>query len=65
MTGVKTMEEFLRELRLRWLGQIKKMDDERVPVNAISIGVNGLKKGRPKKRWRETREKEMMARGLK
>ena len=59
MTGVERLEEFLREQRLRWLGHVERMDKERGPVKALH------EEGRPKKRWKEGLECDMMARGWK
>ena len=64
MTGVVRLEEFLREKRLRWLGHVEKMDEERGPVKALLLEVDGTKKGRLKKRWKEVLECDMTARGL-
>ena len=64
MTGVVRLEEFLREKRLRWLRHVERMDEERGPVKALLLEVNGTKKGRPKKRWKEVVECDMTARGL-
>ena len=64
MTGVVRLEEFLREKRLRWLGHEERMDEERGPVKALLLVVDGTKKGRPKKRWKEVLECDMTARGL-
>ena len=65
MTGVVRLEEFLREKKLRWLlGHVERMDEERGPVKALLLKVDGTKKGRPKKRWREVLECGMTARGL-
>ena len=63
MTGVVRLEEFLREKRLRWLGHVKRMDEERGPVKALLLEVDGTKKGRPKKRWKEILKCAMTARG--
>ena len=65
MTGVEKIEEFLREQRLRWFEHMEKIDDERAPVKAKTFVVNGSKRGRPKKRWKKTIEKDKLARGLK
>ena len=51
MTGVVRLEEFLREKRLQWLEQVETMDEERGPVKALLLEVDGTKKGRLKKRW--------------
>ena len=64
MTCVERLEEFLREQRLRWLGHVERMDEERGPVKALKLEVDGTKKGRPKKRWKKVVESDMIARGL-
>ena len=64
MTGVVRLEEFLREKRLRWLGHVERMDEERGPVKATLLEIEGTKKGTPKKRWKEVLECDMTARGL-
>ena len=58
------LEEFLKEKRLRWLGHVERMDEERGPVKALFLEVDGTKKERPKKRWKEVLECDMTARGL-
>ena len=63
MTGVVRLEEFLREKRLRWLGHVERMDEEKGPVKALLLEVHGTKKGRPKKRWKEVLKCDMTARG--
>ena len=35
--GVKRLEEFLREQRLRCLGHVERMDEERCPVKALHL----------------------------
>ena len=44
---------------------MEKTDDERAPVNAKIFVVNGSKRGRPKKKWKEIVEKDVLAKGLK
>ena len=62
MTGVK-IENFLREQRLRWFGHLERMNDERAPVKAKNFVVKHSKIGRPRKRWKEVVEKDMLVRG--
>ena len=64
MTGVEKIEEFLREQRLRWFGHMDRMDDEKNPVKAKHFLGDGIKKGRPKKRWKKVVEKDMLATSL-
>ena len=54
----------MRKQGLRWFGHVEKMDDERTPVKAKKSVDDGSKKDRPKKRWKEVVEKDMLARGL-
>ena len=64
ITDVLRLEVFLREKRLRWLGHVERMDEERVQQRHYLLEVDGTKKGRPKKRWKEVLECDMTARGL-
>ena len=52
MTGVEKVEEFI-ELRLRWFEHIERMDDEKAPVKAKNYVLDGLKRVKPEKRWKE------------
>ena len=65
MTEVKGTEKFLQKQRLRWLGHVERMGKERRPVKALHLTLEGSKKGRPKKRWKEVVEQDMANRGLK
>ena len=49
MTGVVRLEEFLREKRLRWLGHVERKDEERGPVKALLLEVDGKKKRKTEK----------------
>ena len=64
MTCVERLEEFLRDQKLRWLGHVERMDEERGPVKALKLEVDGTKKGRPKKRWKKVVQSDIIARGL-
>ena len=46
------------------MGHVERMDEKRGPVKALLFEVDGTKKGRPKKRWKEVPECDMTARGL-
>ena len=61
-TGVKRVHE--REHTLKWFGHVERMDDERTPVKAKHFEVDCLKKGTPKKSWKEVVEKDMLVTGL-
>ena len=50
MTGVESIDKFLREQRLRWLGHVERMEKEKGAVKALQFKMDGTKKGTPKKR---------------
>jgi len=52
-TGMESIEEYLREQRLRWLGLMERMDCERPQSVAMNFKIDCSKKGRSKKRWKE------------
>ena len=56
ITGMGTLEVILRRNRLRWLGHIHRMDDNRLAKQVLNwIPKEGRKKrGRPRKNWRAT-----------
>ena len=43
---------------------MEKIDEERGPVKALLLEVDGIKKGRPKKRLKEVLKCDVTARGL-
>ena len=43
MMSVERLEEFQREQRLQWLGHVERMDEERDPVKAPLLEVDGSK----------------------
>ena len=64
MMEAEGIEESFKEQRSHWLGYMERMDNERGPVKALHLDVDGSKKDRPKKRWKEVVEKDMVDRGL-
>ena len=51
LTGANELKEFLRGQRLRWLGHVERMDENRGPAKAPHFQMDGSKKGRLKNRW--------------
>ena len=62
---VKKINDFLKEQRLRWFRYIKRMNDERTLIKSKIFVGDGQKNARPKKRWKEVIDKDMLASGLK
>ena len=44
---------------------MERMDENRGPAKALHFQIDGSKKGRPKKRWIEILEKDMLEKRLK
>jgi len=55
-TGQSSMDDILRERRLRWLGHVTRMDHQCIPRQALHWEVPGFKRGpgRPQANWRST-----------
>ena len=49
---------------MRWLGHVERMDEKRGPVKALHLEADGTKNEKPKKRWKEVLECDMIARGF-
>ena len=45
-TGVKKIEELMKEQRLSWFEHVENMDNKRTPVKVKHFVVDGSKKGR-------------------
>ena len=55
------MEEMLRRNRLRWLGNVHRMEDNRLARQVVKWVPKGgwRKRGRPQKNWRATVEEDL------
>ena len=60
-TGQQTMDNILRERRLRWLGHVFRMDHKRIPQQGLYWQVAGYKRGtgRPRANWRSVVSKDL------
>ena len=56
----------IRERRLRWLGNVTRMDEARIPKQALQWEVAGFKRrpGRPRINWRDTVNQDLQRMGL-
>jgi len=55
-TQLEKIELVIKERRLRWLGHVLRMDNKRLPRQAIFWGSSDIKRkpGRPRKNWTDT-----------
>ena len=65
-TGQQTMDNILRERRLRCLGHVFCMDHQRIPQQALYWQVPGYKRGpgRPRANWRGVVSKDLWEMGF-
>ena len=63
--GVSCIEQKMRESRLRWYGHVNRKGEDDVVSRVRKQKVNGCRsRGRPKKTWDATVEKDMKTCGL-
>ena len=54
-SGMGKLEDILRKKRLRWLGHLHRMLDDRIPKQAMEWkGEGKRKRGRPRNNWKTT-----------
>ena len=65
-TGMEKIEEVMRGTRLRSLGHLHRMEEERIPRQAMDWAPNGWKRkrGRPRNSWRDTILRDLASGGL-
>ena len=59
--GLTTMFTMLRQRRLRWLGHVRRMNDDRIPKTLLYGELSAEKRnlGRPQLRYRDVRKRDM------
>jgi len=54
--------KYIKINRLRWLGHVQRMDEERVPLKLLNTNPDGNRRpGRPKSRWKDAVESDLKA----
>ena len=57
---MENLEHRLRKMRLRWLGHVKRRDENSILRRAMELKVDGRRPvGRPKKIWSKVVEEDM------
>jgi len=65
-TQLEKIELIIKQRRLRWLELFLRMDDKRLPRQAIFWGSSGIKRksGRPQKNWIDTVHRDLKDIGM-
>jgi len=60
-TQLEKIDLIIKERRLRWLGHVMRMDDNRLPRQAVHWDISGSKRkpGRPRKNWIDTIQQDL------
>ena len=62
---VSSVEEAARVSRLRWVGHVQRMRDDRLPKRILSAEVPGVRlRGRPRRRFIDSIRSDLEVRGL-
>ena len=59
--GIPSLEDIMRQGRLRWFGHVKRLDENQWQNKILSLNVDGKYVGRPKKRWLDNINADMKA----
>jgi hypothetical protein len=64
-TGISTVEELVTQNRLRWLGHVARMSEDRLPPQILYGQLEGKNKmGRPVGRWRDMVQGDIRKRNI-
>ena len=65
-TQLRKSEHVIKERRLSWLGHVVRMEDSRIPRQAIQWKVTGYKRklGRPRKNWMDIVRRDLKDMGI-
>ena len=61
MTSIERVEDLIKQRRLRWLGHLQRMENNRIPKKLLSARMRGNKRtqGGQKLRWNEVINKDL------
>jgi hypothetical protein len=63
--GHEDTVNFIKSMRIRWLGHVERMSNDRMPKMILNAKMEGdRKRGRPKKRWINDVEQDLRKLGI-
>ena len=65
-TGLRKLEDIIKERRLRWLGHVLRMEDSRTLQQAMQWELKGYKRkpGRPRVNWMDIVKRNLKSTGI-
>jgi hypothetical protein len=65
MSKGENIVKWIKGQRISWLGQLEKMEEDRMPKNTFTQELEGTRRrGRPRKRWKEEVERDFQVLGV-
>ena len=63
--GFTNIAKWIKGQRIRWLGHLQKMEEDRMPKKIFTQDMEGTRRrGRPRKRWKEEVERDLQVLGV-
>jgi hypothetical protein len=56
--------KWIKGQRISWLGHLERMKADRMPKKIFTQELEGTRRGRPRKRWKEEEERELQVLGV-
>ena len=64
MSKGENIVKWIKGQRISWLGHLQRMEDDRMPKKIFTQEVEGTRKGRPRKGWKEEVERDLQVLGV-
>jgi len=63
MSKGEDIVKWIKGQRISWLGHLERMEDEMMPKKIFTQELEGTRRGKPRKRWKEEVERDLQVLG--
>jgi len=64
MNKGENIVKWIKGQRISWLGHLVRMEEDRMPKKIFTQELEGTRRGRPMKRWKEEVERDLQVLGV-
>jgi len=64
MSKGENIIKWIKGQRISWLGHLERMEEDRMPKKVFTQELEGTRRGRPRKRWKEEVERDLKVLGV-
>jgi len=64
MSKGENIAKWIKGQRISWLGHLERMEEDRMPKKIFTQELEGMRRGRPRKRWKEEVERDLQVLGV-